>query len=405
MKMLVVLALLLQDPVAEKVKAHAAKLRAEEIETREDAARALVELGETALPSLQALEAAEADAETKARLKTIVEQIRKAAARAKVYRAPKPVTISAKDRPLRDVVREACDQAGVPFEVSGDADKGVTLEAKDRPLLEVLDRLGTWEMADGRIRVTSAKPSPRSAAYADAFRARVRRVLTSYVNDFDATSATIVVYFNFDAQPGVRPVGTTLTAEVVGVDGQGREQKFKPVMMGQMGGSNSSGSRGNVTVDGISIPWDEETRIEHAAFLKDAPGDLAKLASLKVKTKFRFAGGTKTVSCSWGSGKREEARLGDLPIRVTFSGGSSIHLRHNDFRSRFDDLIDLSTAKIVTKDGKEHDCTVTHTHSGWAFLQCPAAVAGTESELRIGAFDDVFERDVEFEVKDLKLRD
>src|SRR5258705_9132405 len=93
--------LLPQDSLDERVKRLVERLGADEIGEREKAVRDLVGLGEPALPALEKAGAASGDAETTLRLKTVIEQIRRNAIVAKASPPARPVTVSAKDQPLK----------------------------------------------------------------------------------------------------------------------------------------------------------------------------------------------------------------------------------------------------------------------------------------------------------------
>lgn len=401
---------LLQEPPGEKVQELVSRLAAEEIEAREEAFRGLIELGEPALPFLKESLKGRTDAEVLSRLKAAVEQIERNAARSRVYRPARPVTLKAQDVPLEEVVGAVCRQAGVDFSVSAEvAARKVSIEAEKEPLLQALDRLcaGLGDVgvstADGKIQIVREKFVPYRAAYAEGFRARVKRVLTHVVNNFDAPATTVVLYLSFDTQPDLKARSAVFAEMARGQDERGRELSFKPSSMGRQGGSSMGGGRGHVIVDDVMIPFDSEVRVEHACFLKDAPGALKKLDSLKVKAKYRFAAGTRQATCKLKR-REEDGRLEGLPVRVIYMG-SHLQLEHAGGRgNRLEDLIDLDTLVVAGKDGKETRCTPLHVSMGYYLFQCRMD-ASSEAELRVTAYDDVFEKEVEFEFKDVPLRE
>src|SRR5688572_30600797 len=99
--LLFVLFLAPQDSIEKQVSTLLERIRAEEIETRETAAKEMIGLGEAALDAIEKAAAACADAETAARLKAIAVQVRRNALIVKVAPPAKRVTVSASGVPLR----------------------------------------------------------------------------------------------------------------------------------------------------------------------------------------------------------------------------------------------------------------------------------------------------------------
>ncbi len=409
MRLIAALALVLgaQDPLERRIDELVARFAEDEIEKREEAFRALVDLGEPALPILKKLANSRKDAEVLARLRAASRQIEENVARSKVYRPARPVTLRAREAPLRDVVRDACAQAGVEFEVPASlGDRKVTLEADREPLLKALDRLCaglggvSTEIAEGKVRFVNEKFPACPAAYADGFRARLKRVTTFGVNDFNQPTATVILYFAFDAQPDLRPRSVAY-ADAPRAEAPSGELTFKPVWMGRRGGMSSSGARGIMTVDDVPIPFDADVRIETACFLKDGPAALGRLDRLRVKAKYRFSTGIRPVKCSLSS-KGEVTVLENLPVRATFMG-SYVQLMPTGADVRLEDLLDVNSVSIVGKDGKEEKCVPTHSSPSYYLFRCNAD-ASVNPELQLSVYDGIFEKEVEFELRDVPLR-
>ena len=405
---------LFQEPAPEKLKQFVARLSAEEIEEREAAAKALVEMGEPALPGLRKLAEGDGDEEVRNRIKTVVAQIEKNAARSKVYRPSKPVTLSVTARPLQEAVREACGQAGATCDVAADAaDLPVTLEAKDEPILKVLDRLcaasgdATWERVEGKVKVSKGKPSTTPTAYADCFRARVKRVTTFHVNDFAEPRTTVIVYVDFDGEPGVAPRGAVYGGDTKATWAKG-EFVLKPVA-GRGGGSISSGGKGHLVVDDVPIAFDEQVRAESACYAKGIPAEVKKLDGLVVKAKFRFATGTRVAKCVSPKEMGGSAKFEELPITAQFLG-KRILLRGEDRGSPapLEEIADLDSLVIV-KDGKEFKCPSEKRGgrgNGIYLFTCEVDTLDQVGwELRINTFADIFEKEVEFKLGDVAIRE
>src|SRR5687767_15985788 len=84
-----------QDSIEKQVSSLLERLRADEIEAREAAAKEMIALGEPAIDAIEKAAAACADAETAARLKAIAVQVRRNALIVKVAPPAKRVTVSA----------------------------------------------------------------------------------------------------------------------------------------------------------------------------------------------------------------------------------------------------------------------------------------------------------------------
>lgn len=415
MKALAALVLLfgLQDPSEEKVRDLVARCGSDNVDTREEAQRALVAMGEAVLPLLRKLEPAQKDAEIAGRVRAAIRQIEEHVARNKVYRPARPVTLRPGEVALKDAVRSAGVQAGVEVEVAAAvADRKVSLEAEREPVLKVLDRLCaaqgdiSLEVTEGKLRIKQEKFVPYPAAYADGFRARLKRVSTQHQNDFAAPSTTVILHFAFDAQPDIRPKSACCLDAPRSGSGAA-ELSFKPVTQGRLMGSSSSGDRGTVTVDGVTVPFDSETPVDGACFLKDGPGGLRRLETLRVRARYRFATGLRPVSCKLAM--KGDLVVEGLPVRVTFMG-SHLQLMHTSgYGMRLDDLIDMESVTVVGKGGREEKATSLQRIGGLPYPgYCTFRVNAenvTDPELRFSAFDGVFEKEVEFELKDVVLRD
>ncbi len=400
----------LQDPAPEKVRELVSRLGSEEIAAREDALRLLVEMGEPVVPLLKEHQARQTDSETVARIKTALKEIERNSARARVYRPARPVTLPAGERTLAEFVRDACLEAGVEGSVDpAAAGRKVALQAEKEPLLSLLDRACaaqgdlSVQFPDGKLRISKEKPLAGPAAYAGGFRARLRRVHASEVNDFDASNSTVILYVTFDSQPDLQPRSSRYASEARGRAPDGAEALFKPVSMDRLTGMTSTGAKGVIHVDDVAIPFDADVRAESACYLKNAPAGLRRLESLKVKATFRFAAGQRTFSCKT-KGNGEMGAFDGLPVSVYVLGGPYVQLQplRGPGSARIEDLIDPDSL-VVVRDGKEEKLT-RHSPRSNHYLYRSATELGSGAELRVSAFDDVFEKEFEFEFRDVVLR-
>lgn len=403
-----------QDAADDKIRELVSRLASDEIEAREEAQRQLVEKGEPALPLLRRLLEAAKDPEVVARLKATLLEIEKQALRAKVYRPARPVTIKARGARLEEVLKEAGRQAGVAIELTAElADRRVTLEAEGAPLLAALDRLCAAEKdlafqpAEGRLRFSSGPAPAVPSAYADGFRARLRR--HSFYQEADrvsgASATAVVLYLEFDAEPGISP-RSAAQAGPARATGAGGEVLFKPASEGRTTMRSGGLARRLTVVDDVPIFLDAQSQLEHVWFLKEAPAALRRLETLRVKTKYRFAAGTRQATCKMPA-SGEQVRFEGLPVRVSVLADRYLDLTLTSEATagmKLEDYVDVQSLVVVT-GGKEVRCNPRSISVGTRYLFEHPGVPAAEAELRISTYGDVFEKDVEFEFRDIPLRE
>jgi hypothetical protein len=414
----VLLALLIvpQDSLDNRVRGLVEKLGSDEISIREEALENLVALGEPALALLEKAAAATSDAEAGQRLKVVLERIRRNAVVAKVAPPAKLVTVSAKEVPLRDFLKDVCGQAGVPFQCDdASAARPVTLEARGEPLLRVVDRACAAladvrpAVSDGRLRVAAGKYVDAPSAYAGAHRVRIRKSVVTEVTDLEGARTSVVLYFDLDAQPDHKVRSSVVTAPAAAALSGGGEATFKTLAEGRRTYGHMMGRTGVMIIDGITVGYDAEDSPDRTCYLKEAPAGIRRLESLKVRAKFRYAVGTRPVSVPIGINRMD--RIPDTPYSVQLSG-QQMYIMATDRgvgggTTPLEDLIDLDSLSLVDKDGKE----VKLSSMGGMmkglqyYYQLDRAFRAEDApQLKYNVVDAV-DRDVEFEFKDVKLRE
>ena len=414
------LALLLvapQETLDARVSALLQRLRSDEIETRETAAKDLVALAEPAIDLLEKAAAASADPETTARLKSIVVQIRRNALIVKVAPPVKLVTVSTKDMPLRDFLKEVCAQAGVEFTYDGSSgDRPVTIEAKGEPLLQVVDRACAARgdlvatIAEGRLKVAGGKFGGDAAAYAQGYRIRIRRTVLTETVEAGATKTNVALYFDLDAQPDQKVRISSLTLPRAAMVPGGGEVAIKSIAGSglQMAGWMPAGT-GALMIDGVAVTIDGNDSIDRICIIKEAPAGLKKLESLKVSARFRYSVGTKSVVMPLSM--RNYDKIPDIPFNVHFTGRQLYFMSPNQGRpgtGSLEDFVETDTIVVLGKDGKEVKVAGVPTGNRQNYVFQTEAnfnVQLTDNpQLRMQVLDAV-DRDVEFELKDIRLRD
>ncbi len=130
-----------QDDLERRIDALIPQLSDERVAVREDATRALYDLGSPALPFLKKrLERLEGEA--KARIGDIVLRIELRETREKLLPPLKLVSFDSKDRPVRDVLAEIERQTGIPMDYSKcSVDDAISIHLKEATPLRALDEV------------------------------------------------------------------------------------------------------------------------------------------------------------------------------------------------------------------------------------------------------------------------
>lgn len=159
--------LLIQDPSADRL---VLQLGDNDLAVREEAAKALRQLGLRAEPALRRARES-SDAEVRARAAELLvdidrERTQQAARKDQRARKLRLVTLDVSDAPIGDVLRSLGTQTGIEFkDPPPPADRRVTLKVRETPLLEALNRIGLgyrYEMTPEDLRV---QPPIPAAAY------------------------------------------------------------------------------------------------------------------------------------------------------------------------------------------------------------------------------------------------
>ncbi len=182
------------------------------LEIRELAQKALVDLGDRALPLLKNARA-KASGETLARLDEVLSQIDFAVRVREVYREAPRISLKLENRPLADALAEIARQTGFKIDASAvDGAVPVSLDVQDEPLLRVLDRLcenrpDCTHDSGGETEIRLLKePHPACpAAYAGPFRIRVSQIYGLRGTDFKALKTSSVVTLLADWERPLRP--------------------------------------------------------------------------------------------------------------------------------------------------------------------------------------------------------
>jgi len=413
---LIALFVLPQETLDDRVRALVEKLASDDIAVREAAVGSLVELGEPALALIEKAAAAAADPETGTRLKVVLERIRRNVIVAKAAPPAKLVTVSAKEVPLRDFLKDACGQAGIPFlceEAVGG--RPITLEARGEPILQVVDRACALHgdvlasVVENRLRIVPGKSAASPAAYSGAHRVRLRKSVVTETTDSEGATTSVVLYFDLDAQPDHKFRSALVSGPAAGVPAGGGEASFKSLAGGRHTYAHMMGRTGVMVVDGVNIGYDVTDAPDRICYLKEAPAGLRRLDSLKVRAKYRYAIGLSPVAVPVPVGRME--RIPDTPYSVQLSG-QQLFIMATDRgmgggATPLEDFIEMESLKLVDKDGKE---AKLNSMGGAArglqyYYQLDRAFRAEDApQLKFNVVDAV-ERDVEFELKDVKLRE
>jgi hypothetical protein len=410
----VFLALLLavpQEPLEKQVASLVVRLRADELEAREGASREMIALGESAIGPIEKAAAGSSDPETVTRLKGIVDQIRRNVIIAKVAPPVKLVTVSAKEMPLRDFLKDVCGQAGVEFACDAAGHRTVTLAANKQPVLQVLDRACaesgdlTATNGDGRLRISAGKWAGDPTAYAEGYRIRIKKIVLTDTIEGGAARTSVALYFELDAQPDHKVRGTSMTLPRAAALPGGGDIAVKGLaeMSSRVGGWIAAGV-GAPVIDGVAVNVEAVETLDRVCLIKDLPPGIKKLDSLKVTGRFRYSVGFKSIILPLSG--RNYDKLPEIPYHVNFSGAQLVFQPAEMTRAPLEDFVDLDQLTLIGKDGKETKLTplAGGMRARQYYYQSEQSFQGETPQLRLQVMD-ALDREVEFELKDIKLRD
>jgi hypothetical protein len=412
--MAVLLALLLagpQESPEKNVDALIVRLRDGDLEAREAASRDLVALGDPAIVAIEKAAAAESDPETLTRLKAAVDRIRRNVQAAKVAPPLKPVTVSASGVLLRDLLKDLCGQAGVEYVCEGGiGDRKITVEAEKEPLLRVIDRICARdggispEVVDGKLKLTSTKWMPEPSAYTDGYRIRIRKTVLTETVEGDSVKTSVALYFELDAQPDHKFKGNSVTLPSAAILPGGDAVTVKGLgdMSARVGGWIAAGV-GAPIIDGVAVGVEAAEALDRICLIKDLPAGVERLESLKIGARYRYSVGLKTVTIPLSS--KNFDKLPDIPYHVNFSGAQLVFQPSENCRAPLEDYVDLEQMVLIGKDGKEAKLTplAGGMRARQYYYQSERLFQGETPQLRLQIMD-AFDRDVEFEFKNIPLR-
>ncbi len=218
-RILLTLALLSGPVLAQdetRIKELIQKLDDDAFETREQAEKELVAIGEPAIPLLRkAAEEAEKrkeQGEVRVRALSALRAIEFAAKSRQVYVDPKLVTLRLADAELAAVLVELEKQTGVKMEsASVDTRAKVSIDTKNAPLFRVLDDLcrgqeeRTYEYREEGVRFQKERHPPFPTAYEGPFRIRIVKLKQERSTDFKTKIAQVQLSLDADWQKYLSP--------------------------------------------------------------------------------------------------------------------------------------------------------------------------------------------------------
>lgn len=408
MILILILSVLTQESDPARVRELVAQLSSDSIRERELAARQLAALGEAVVPVIEQIRKELLPAETAERLKTILVEIRRSAVRETVCPPVRPVSIDARDQPLGEILKDLGRQGGVELSTGVvRPSRRISFAAQREPLLKALDRLaealGEVRVgeADGRLLFETGKPPRCPTAYGEGFRARLKRIIVTEQNRFEAPELAVVLYIEMSRLPTIKPRFVRYAGTPVGTDPDDRQVFFKPAFASGMA-TAQSGS-GVVLIEDVPVPFDAEHPLADACVLKGAPADLRVLSSLTVRIRAGFAAGSRTLTWRVTEGRVVQAPA-DMPVQVMLGGGNILIIRSNSCESSLDSLLQMESIVVRKGDEKFQTMPMRADPNRRIYRLDGPATRGGETTVEISAFGDLFEREVAFEFRDVRLR-
>lgn len=397
--------LALQDPLGDRIRALLDLLRSDDIESREKATQDFIALGVDALPRLEKAHTT-SEGDVRARLGIVIDRLRREAKLIKLAPPVRLVTVSAKDRPLKDFLDDVGRQAGAPCEFDpAVANLTVTIEAKGDPLLKVLDRACharadlTFEIAKGKLRMIHGKHPDVPTAYTGPYRARLMKTAACKAD-------VVALYFRLDAQPdqpylSVTGTGTSAQAGLT-------IRSASQVPMTNWLWTSMEGL--TITLDDVPVPLARPEDLGGIFLVKPGNGEARSLGTVRFGALFHYSLGSSTAETPM-TGKPRWLTVGNYFL--IFRGPRMIVQRDESMprplRSHLDELADLDSFSVTDTGGKRIRMVSQGRKSDFTSGYRFEFVA--EKELKDPVLKvqyDVYDlaaRGVEFELKDIKLRD
>lgn len=394
-----------QDELDNRIRVLIADLGSEVIGVRERATKDLIALGVEALPRLEKIRSG-AEGEVRARLTVAIESLSREVKLLK--RAPlfRPVTVSAKDLPLKDFLKAVGSQVGVSCEFDPEvAGLAVNVEAKDEPLLKVLDGICrvrgdlTYEISKGKLRVAAGDHPNVPTAYAGPYRARLMSIENPAAQSF-------ALYIRFDAQPDHLYISVTGSEAPPPPGFSIRSAVKAPITTWESSSLNGL----TIQLDDLRIPLQRPEDLGGIFLVKCAKGSAPTLGTLRFAARFQFSLGSSSSETPMTEHPRK-LTVGDYFL--IFRGPRMIVQRDESvprsFRPSLEELADLDSFTVteaggkkirLVSQGKKGDFT-----SGYRYeFVAEEDLKGPVHKVQYN-FYDLAARDVEFELKDIKLRD
>jgi hypothetical protein len=366
-----------------RIKELIQKLDDDSFETREQAEKDLVAIGEPALPLLKkAAEESEKrkeQGELRVRAASALHAIEFAVKSKQVYVDPKLVTLRMTSADLAGVLVELEKQTGVRFDASSIETKDpVTIDAKQATLFRVLDDLcrgqeaRTYEYREEGVKFQKERHAPYPTAYEGPFRIRIVKLKQERSTDFKAKVAQVQLSLDADWQKYLTPSkkyeieikkatddkGATLEvhrgedadeANAGLIVGGGRIVMRRAVMMAGIGGAGESTAQpwtlkglsagaSRLSVAGVarfSFPLDKTD----VTFDKPAAGESHEAGDYTIAMKSLVAGRLWSVTFTRSKGRPD-------------TGPDDIENR-----------LDKESLVAIDEDGNEHKGQLLPTHA------------------------------------------
>jgi hypothetical protein len=406
MKHLAAAALLVLSPLQERdadPDALAGDLSHPDIAVREEAARRLVALGDTAVPALRRLLEAP-DPEARQRAEQALAQIDLEARLRRVCPVRPPLTLRLEGAPLEDALAEIARRTGVRFCADALAPgRRVSLSLERATLLEALDRicraLGDAQWAfDGPDRV-SFSPIPfveRPTCYAGAFKVSMGRLDLYRTSTFRDHQGLVTFHLEAQAEPGARPLGApAFTLDEVADD---RGRVLTP--------------EAPLSVTGPAVAAAPAGGADARAFTYGGLHPAARaLARVRGAVTFFFALNSETVTLD--NLARDSVReLGDFVVQINevHSGSVQLTLLRKSGPFKAEHAIDPASIVVVDTEGIEYrplpadlQRYSVFRNGGSFFIHFDRSWYRQAQALTFTLIRDVHERKIPFEFRDVAL--
>ncbi len=396
-----------QDGAPEKVKKLVEQFSDPEIDVREAAMRALIELGDPAVDALKKAMASE-ESEVRERAVHALTEIRRQAKLKTLYPDRKRFDLQCADMAVEDVLRLISTKTGVRFQ----PEKSVALREKisvtlaNVTLMQALDavcreaREMNWSLlAPDLIQLRALAFIPTPSCYIDGFRVSLRRLETYRCSNFQDANGALSLFLSAAVEPGIQISGSPGFSVLRIVDETKQELE--------------SFVSGSPLPNTDFFPKDFQGEMDsHPFAFKNLARFARKLSKIEGKVSFCFALDHIEITLD-DVRTNSNVTVGGLAVQVNDCFNGSVHImltRAGDMQVS-PRLFDLLSITVIDADGAAHNPLPASDIQNWYRVGNTASFMvwynrtspSAAKTIKLKVIKDFYEKTIPFEFTNVPL--